>query len=201
MKLKILSDILFTFLLKSMAKKKDKIPCEIEKVLDNPTKIALSVDNVRDEPIGETLTPRQQRFCELYALDREFFGNWVQAYLEIYDVDTSKPGWYKTACASSSRLLSNAKVFNRINDLLESSGLNDSFVDKQLLFLLSQQDDKWAKMAAIKEYNSMKQRITKKIELESQWETSKKGFYDTMKNKIDSMNTEELNTVLQDLLK
>jgi hypothetical protein len=110
---------------------------------------------------------RQERFCKLYASDREFFGNGVETYLEVYDIDKSKKNWYKTACVCASQLLSNPKVFTRINELLESEGLNDAFVDKQLLFLISQQDDKTNKNAAIREYNKLKQRITEKMEIKS----------------------------------
>lgn len=138
-------------------------PCEIEKVLTHPTQIDTK-NNVEYETVGNILTLRQQRFCELYATDRQFFGNWVQCYLEIYDIDQEQKGWYKTACVCASQLLSNPKVYNRINELLSSDGLNDQFIDKQLLMLISQQDDKNTKMAAIREYNNLKQRITKKIE-------------------------------------
>lgn len=110
---------------------------------------------------------RQEMFCRLYATDKEFFGNGVESYLEVYDIDRSKPNWYKTACVNASRLLGNAKVFNRINELLTEGGLNDAFVDKQLLFLISQQVDLGAKGNAIREYNKLKKRITDKIDLTS----------------------------------
>jgi hypothetical protein len=32
------------------------------------------------------LNPKQELFCELYATDREFFGNGVQSSIEAYDV-------------------------------------------------------------------------------------------------------------------
>ena len=108
---------------------------------------------------------RQERFCQLYATDETFFANGVQAYLEVYDIDKSKPNWYKTACVCASKLLSNAKVYNRINELLEEGGLNDEFVDKQLLFLINQQTDFRAKLGAMKEYNALKKRITSKLDL------------------------------------
>jgi hypothetical protein len=108
---------------------------------------------------------RQERFCKLYASDKEFFGNGVETYLEVYDVDTSKPNYYKTACAASSRLLSNVKIIDRINEILHEQGLNDSFVDKQLKFLLTQHADFGSKLGAIKEYNKLKQRITNKQEI------------------------------------
>ena len=42
---------------------------------------------------GHKLTPQQELFCQLYAGDREFFGNGVQSYIEAYKVDTTKKGW------------------------------------------------------------------------------------------------------------
>ncbi len=111
---------------------------------------------------SKELTPKQEMFCQLYATDREFFGNGVQSYMEAYDPDQSKPNWYKSAQASASRLLSNVIICNRIAELLEDGGLNDQYVDKQLLFLITQFDNPNAKITAIKEYNKLKQRITDK---------------------------------------
>ena len=113
------------------------------------------------------INPKQERFCKLYATDREFFGNGVQTYIEVYKPDQTKKNWYKSAQGSASRLLSNAIIFNRINELLEEGGLNDAFVDKQLLFLISQQSDFTNKAASIREYNKLKQRIVDKSDVTS----------------------------------
>lgn len=146
---------------------------EIENVLDNPIEeddIPVEYDDewkekeIESEEVLEELTLRQERFCQLYALDTRFMWNGVSAYLEVYDIDTSKKWWYKTACAAASRLLSNVKVYTRINTLLEEEWLNDEFADKQLLFVMSQQASIWAKLDAIKEYNKLKKRITEKVE-------------------------------------
>lgn len=140
---------------------------DIQEAYQNPIEIPRpekESDKVRDEFIWETLTLRQEQFCRLYALEGRFFGNWAACYEEVYDIDKSKANWYKTVCAAASRLLSNVKVFNRINELLDENGLNDVFVDKQLLYLLSQHDDKSSKLWAIKEYNKVKWRIQQKIE-------------------------------------
>lgn len=118
-----------------------------------------------------TLNPKQEKFCQLYATDKEFFGNGVESYVEVYDVDQSKPNWYKSACSSASRLLSNVKVCERINTLLEEGGLNDQFVDKQLVFLITQHADFGSKMAAIREYNQLKSRITKNIKASVEFPT------------------------------
>jgi CRISPR/Cas system-associated endoribonuclease Cas2 len=114
----------------------------------------------------DELNERQERFCQLYAKDKEFFGNGVSTYLEVYDIDKSKKNWYKTACAAASQLLSNIKVIDRINVLLAEGGLNDANVDKQLLFLVSQYSDFKSKLGAIKEYNNLKQRITERKKIE-----------------------------------
>ncbi len=114
----------------------------------------------------ETVNLKQEEFCQLYTGEREFFGNGVESYLEIYGIDKSKPNWYKTACAAASRLLTNVKVIARINELLEESGLNDVFVDKQLRFLITQHADLGNKLGAIREYNKLKQRITDQIKVD-----------------------------------
>lgn len=116
--------------------------------------------------MSKTLNPKQEKFCQLYATETEFFGNGTQAYIEAYEPDMSKPNWYKTAQAASSRLLSNVMVCNRITELLGDLGFNDQHVDKQLAFLLVQQADFKTKLGAIKEYNKLKQRITDKSEID-----------------------------------
>lgn len=112
------------------------------------------------------LVLKQEEFCQLYATETEFFGNGVQSYIEAYKPDQTKSNWYKSACSSASRLLSNVKVIKRINEILEETGLNDAFIDKQLSFLIAQHSDFTNKLGAIKEYNKLKQRITDKTEVE-----------------------------------
>lgn len=112
----------------------------------------------------EELNLKQEKFCQLYAGDKEFFGNGVQSYIEAYNPETNKPNWYKSACVSATQLLSNIKVLKRINEILELRGLNDTFVDKQLEFLITQNADLKTKVAAIREYNQLKKRITQKLE-------------------------------------
>jgi len=109
---------------------------------------------------GKDLTEQQELFCEFYATDTEFFGNGVKSYMEAYpDSD------YNSARTNASKLLTNANILARINELLEDMALNDAFVDKQIAMLITQNADWGAKMSAIKEYNALKSRITKKIEV------------------------------------
>ncbi len=110
------------------------------------------------------LNLNQEAFCQLYASDREFFGNGVQSYIEAYDIDTSKPGAYNGARSSAHKLLTNTDILARINEILEMEGLNDSFVDKQLTFLVTQNADLSTKARAINEYNKLKSRITDKVD-------------------------------------
>ena len=145
---------------------------EIEKVLDNPQIVETEYNEewqeikVESEIItkDKKLTPRQEKFCQLYTTDSWCFGNWVTTYLEVYDVDTSKKWWYSTATSMASRLLTNVKVCKRINELLETQGLNNEFLDQQTLFLISQHADLWVKARMIWEYNKLKGRIIEKIE-------------------------------------
>jgi len=109
------------------------------------------------------LTPKQEKFCQLYTTDREFFGNGTQSYIEAYDVNMSRPGAYKSAQASASRLLSNVIILERIDELMEIT-LNDAHVDKQMGFWITQKASPQASVSAIKEYNQLKGRIVKKIE-------------------------------------
>lgn len=115
---------------------------------------------------GHKLTPQQALFCELYASDREFFGNGVQSYIEAYDVDTSKPGWYATAKSGASENLTKPYILERIEEIFEAHGLNDQFVDKQLEKLICQDADFKSKLGAIQEYNKMKGRIINRQQID-----------------------------------
>lgn len=114
---------------------------------------------------GHKLTPQQELFCQLYASDKEFFGNGVQSYIEAYNVDTSKPGWYNTAKSGAWENLTKDYILERIEEIFEAHGLNDTFVDKQLEKLIVQDADFNAKMKAIQEYNKLKARIIEKKDI------------------------------------
>lgn len=118
-----------------------------------------------ESPEKIDLNPKQELFCKLFASDREFFGNGVQSYIEAYEPSQSKPGWYNSARASASQLLTNPNILKRINQIFEEGGLNDAFVDKQLEIVITQNADLSSKVAGIREYNKIKQRITDKSEV------------------------------------
>lgn len=113
------------------------------------------------------LTPKQELFCRIYASDREFFGNGTQSYIEAYGIDPAEKGAYLRARVEASKLLTKPNILRRIDDYFEAGGLNDSFVDKQLEKLITQDADYKAKLGAIREYNALKSRIQKKIDITS----------------------------------
>ncbi len=113
----------------------------------------------------QKLNPQQKLFCELYASDREFFGNGVQSYIEAYAIDLSKKGAYSSAKANAHKLLTKDYILKYIDGLYESRGLNDTFVDKQLEKLITQDAEFNVKIKAIAEYNKLKGRITDKKDI------------------------------------
>ncbi len=107
------------------------------------------------------LNPKQEKFCQLYASDREFFGNGTQSYVEAYK--PKKVGnWYNVARSRASELLTSPNVLARINEILDIT-LNDAHVDKQLSFVITQNADLSSKTRAIAEYNKLKGRIEEKV--------------------------------------
>lgn len=140
------------------------------------------------------LNQRQEEFCQAYiGKDTELFGNGVQCYLQVYGSEYlllyKKNMTYQVAMVNASRLLSNAKIIKRINELLETGGFNDENIDKQHLFLINQHADFRSKLGAIKEYNALKKRIESKVELHLP-----KPLLDVLHNnssKEDSVSEEE----------
>ena len=62
-------------------------------------------------------------------------------------------------------MLHDVRIVNEINKLLELKGFNDLVIDAEMLALIKQNDDKQAKMNAIKEYNRLKSRIKDKLDV------------------------------------
>lgn len=110
------------------------------------------------------LNIRQDAFCKLYT-SKDFFCNGVEAYAEAYGIDITEHGQYRVAQVGASKLLSNPIILARLNELLDLSGLNDAFVDKQLLLVITQNADFGSKVAAIREYNKLKTRIDNKLNI------------------------------------
>jgi hypothetical protein len=93
--------------------------------------------STKKKSAGDKLNPLQRKFGKLYASEREFFGNGVQAYAKAYGIDLSTRGAYQSVKSAASRLLTNVNLLAYINELLEVV-LNEAHVDKQLAFLITQ---------------------------------------------------------------
>jgi len=113
----------------------------------------------------DELSPNERHFCELFASDREFFGNGTQSYIEAFDVNLKIPGAYDMASARAYQLLRSLQILAYIDHLMELGELNDTFVDKQHAMLIVQSGDLKTKMQAIKHYDIKKGRIIKRIKL------------------------------------
>lgn len=109
------------------------------------------------------LNELQDKFCQLYAYS-EWRGNGVQSYAEAYDIDLTEKGAYASAKAAASRLLTNGNVLSYIRQLYECVDLNDTVVDNELAFVIKQNADFGSKVAAIKEYNALKNRVKTKTD-------------------------------------
>lgn len=117
------------------------------------------------------LNAKQELFCTVYASVEEFFGNGVKSYIKAYGLDPKSKKDYENAKANAHKLLTNAHILRRINELLDIT-LNDAVVDKELAYVVIQKVDLGAKMRGISEYNKLKKRIENKLKVEHEGEIS-----------------------------
>jgi len=112
---------------------------------------------------SDNLTLKQELFCELYTTDKQCFGNATIAYRTAYGMTQSQ---YRSAQVSAHHLLRESKIKAYINKLLDSS-FNEKTTDLQLALVIMQNKDLPSKVAAIREYNKLRQRITEKTDITS----------------------------------
>ena len=125
--------------------------------------------------------------------NKVLFGNATKCYLEAYGINEEigelqekieavqtgkKKGFttavdilkgkkktlYNSANASASRLLVNVNIRKRCRFLMDQMIGDDLDVDSELKFLILQRQDFMSKLGAIKEYNSVKERTSNKLE-------------------------------------
>jgi len=111
----------------------------------------------------ELKNPNHEMFCQLYASNKEFFGNGVASYVLAYNINLDKRGAYASARTGAYRLLTNDDILKRIDELLDIY-INDQVVDKELAFVIIQKAELSSKVSAIKEYNQVKGRIKQRME-------------------------------------
>lgn len=178
----------------------------------------LHTDKKKKAPVVKGLKPQWELFCRFYTQNQKMFGNATHSYAEAYDykldtLDTENAQYEElelengstrrgkkiidsdydravAVCATEGgRLLRTPEIQDRLTELLNDL-LTDKMIDSQLAKVAMQDKDLSAKMQAIKEYNAVKNRVTKKVEL-----TGANGeplFNDEHRKKTD--------TALKDLL-
>lgn len=104
------------------------------------------------------LSPQQELFCRSFVMDEEFLGNGTHSYAHAYNIP-KEGNWFKKAAVGSSRLLKSVKISNRITELLNLV-MNDATVDNELGYVITQKSDLSSKVAAIREYNKLKKRVS-----------------------------------------
>ncbi|HEY1757943.1 MAG TPA: hypothetical protein VGG72_21415 [Bryobacteraceae bacterium] len=131
------------------------------------------------------LKPQHEQFCQLYVKNEELFGNATLCYAEAYHykleslshketrdddgnlIEASEyDRAYNVCSVQGHALLRTPKLQDRIYRLLNEM-LKDDIVDAQLAKVILQDDKLEPKIAAIREYNKIRQRITEKVDLTS----------------------------------
>lgn len=127
---------------------------------------------------------KEETFCQLFAGfgEKSCLNNGTLSYIQAWEIQTStsrmlrkwkgkkypaywdyEPG-YKSARVSAHRVLTRANIRARIYQLFKLLFSAD-VVDSELLSVILQDGDPQAKVAAIREFNALKGRITKKLKL------------------------------------
>lgn len=130
------------------------------------------------------LNPQQKLFCRYYTQNTELYGNATLAYAEAYEFNLYKLSKirdkddkgteiigtseyekaYDSCNASAARLLVNVSIQKYITRCLNQLFKNE-VIDRELTKVVLQDGDLPSKVAAIREFNKLKQRITEKSEI------------------------------------
>lgn len=168
---------------KTKAKTVKKVPKKsIKKVSRKKTEIK---EKKEEKEVKKWLNPKQEFFCQLYATNIEYLGNWTQAYAMAYWKDLDDPKENKASRNWAYENLTKPDILERIREL-QNDFLSEEMVDKELSFVALQRADLSSKMRAISEFNKLKKRITEKMELKHTdlWEALLR-LKKTRKNKLD----------------
>lgn len=155
---------------------------------------------------GDKLTLKQEMFCLYMVQLGDTFDNATLSYANAYGFDLDsmnkeniysedgktflRESEYKIAydyCSSSGwRLRRYEKINNRIIELLNQLK-RDVVVDAQLMKIIVNGKKDSDKISAIKEYNSLEQRITKKLDLTTKGESLNIEDRNKVAGAIDSL--------------
>ena len=85
-------------------------------------------------------------------------GNWVRCYAEAYWIDISTKEGYHTAQIWASRLLSNIVIRKAFRAIMDYH-ITEEIVDRELAWLILQDEEKQVKRAAIRDWNELRKRL------------------------------------------
>ena len=136
----------------------------------------------------KSLLIKNELFCKLYTQNSALFGNGTLCYAEAYDFKLAELNReavyengkkieaseyekaYNTCSVNANQLLRKPKIQSRVTELLNEL-MNDKYVDSQLVKVIAQDTDLTPKVAAIREYNKLRQRIVEKQDITSNGKT------------------------------
>lgn len=131
--------------------------------------------NKKTKVNANPLLPQQELFCIWYTTPGDTFCHGTLSYAEAYeyelpvrkdnsiDTETSE---YKACKANASRLMFKTEVREKINGLLLEQ-FNEKTADAKVAEIMQRGKDSDA-LQAVKIFNDLKQRITKKIDVTTQ---------------------------------
>jgi hypothetical protein len=149
---------------------------------------------VKKKPAAKKLlTPQQESFCRYYVENSETRGNATESYGYAYDYKldelpdddgiyqgvgklrkciqkSTRRKAYDVCSVHGNRLVRSSKIQDRITKLYNEL-LRDDIVDRELSKVIMQDQERAPKIAAIREFNKLKQRITDKVDLTTKGES------------------------------
>jgi len=121
-----------------------------------------------------TLTPQQEQFVINYTTKGEMYSNATKSYANAYDFNLPKKddgtvdiksNDYATCNSCATRLIQSASIQKRLQEIYLAM-LNDASIDARLSEI-AHKGNEANSIQAVKIYNDLKQRITKKIDITS----------------------------------
>jgi hypothetical protein len=94
------------------------------------------------------LTPQQIEFCQIY-ISKDAYGDAISSYCQVFELDEEHRQQRIQARNGANAFLKDANIITFLGILLDSDGLNESHVNKELLFLIDQNADYKVKVQAI----------------------------------------------------
>lgn len=111
------------------------------------------------------LDQQQIAFVRAYSSQANVGGPGLAEVAEIYGYDLGTPIGKQRAYRTSAYLLRHEGVCTLLSVVLEVAGFNDSWVDRQLFYVVNQDFDLKAKLMGIELYMKLKQRLVKVLEV------------------------------------